>query len=94
MAKVCLGPGGGRVGEGQALELEELEKRPLLPDRLVQAPVLQVLFALGTGVMRVLRVARAYCQMSSSLITSPGQANRPDRQGHHSSYTRTPGAFL
>lgn len=44
------------MGEGKPLELEELEKRPLLSDRLVQAPFPQVLFALGTGAVKVLRV--------------------------------------
>lgn len=42
MAMVCLELGVGRMGEGRPLERKELENRPLLPDRLVQAPFPQV----------------------------------------------------
>ena len=48
------------MGEGQQLEPEELENRPLPLCTLVLAPYPQVLFVLGTGVMRVLRVHRPF----------------------------------
>lgn len=64
--------------EGQQLELEEFENIPLPSDRLVHAPFSPVLFVLGTGLMRVLRVCWPFTKCPH--LSAPGQDNGLDKQ--------------
>lgn len=65
--------------EDQQLKPGEFENRTPPPDRLVQAPIPQVVFVLGWGDESP-EGAWAFCQVSSCLIPSPGQASGLDKQ--------------
>lgn len=66
MAMVCLGLGAGRMGEGRPLESRLLSHKSLCFGNRGEEGN-----KVGTW---------AFCQMSSSLTTLPGQANKLDKQ--------------